>query len=254
MIIFLDRGCFCDYLCKNYKIMKSNNSGRKSPRAQWHDYNGAEYFVTICTKNMVHYFGEITDGEIQLTEVGEYLKYQIENIHNHYVFAEVLLYTIMPNHLHMIIAIDGNKIPYNRSSSSRDVACRVQNNINKTMDAAMDAAMDATMDATLVATLVATLDAASHVHTNETHILSQDAASHVPTGDNDKNKYMEYISNKQSWLSVCIGSIKSAVTKYANQNNISFAWQTRYNDHIIRNQNEMNRIAQYIKNNPIVWK
>ena len=206
--------------------MKSNNSGRKSPRAQWHDYNGAEYFVTICTKNMVHYFGEIVDGEIQLTKVGEHLKYQIENIHNHYVFAEVLLYTIMPNHFHMIIAIDGNKIPYNRSFPSsvqnKDVASYVQNNINKTMDAAMD--------------------------------ITMDAASHVPTRDNDKNKYMEYISNKQSWLSVCIGSIKSAVTKYANQNNISFAWQSRYNDRIIRNQNEMNQIAQYIKNNPIVWK
>ncbi len=218
--------------------MKSNNSGRKSPRAQWHDYNGAEYFVTICTKNMVHYFGEIVDGEIQLTEVGEYLKYQIENIHNHYTFAEVLLYTIMPNHFHMIIAINGNKIPYNRSSPSsvqnKDVVCHVQNNINKTMDAIMDAA--------------------SHVPTNGTNVMLQDAASHFPTRDNDKNKYMEYISNKQGWLSVCIGSIKSAVTKYANQNNISFAWQTRYNDRIIRNQKAMNQIAEYIKNNPIVWK
>ena len=218
--------------------MKSNNSGRKSPRAQWHDYNGAEYFVTICTKNMVHYFGEVVDGEIQLTKVGEHLKYQIENIHSHYAFAEVLLYTIMPNHFHMIIAIDGNKIPYNRSFPSsvqnKDVVCHVQNNINKTMDAIMDAA--------------------SHVPTNGTNVMLQDAASHVPTRDNDKNKYMEYISNKQSWLSVCIGSIKSAVTKYANQNNISFAWQSRYNDRIIRNQNEMNQIAQYIKNNPIVWK
>ena len=237
--------------------MKSNNSGRKSPRAQWHDYNGAEYFVTICTKNMVHNFGEIVDGEIQLTEVGEHLKYQIENIHSHYAFAEVLLYTIMPNHFHMIIAIDGNKIPYNRSSPSRDVACRVQNNINKTMDAAMDMTMDAAMDMTMdVASHVPTnethimlQDVASHVPTNETHIMLQDAASHVPT--RDKNKYMEYISNKQGWLSVCIGSIKSAVTKYANQNNISFAWQSRYYDRIIRNQKAMNRIAQYIKNNPI---
>lgn len=204
--------------------MKSNNSGRKSPRAQWHDYNGAEYFITICTKNMVHYFGEVVDGEIQLTKVGEHLKYQIENIHSHYAFAEVLLYTIMPNHFHMIIAIDGNKIPYNRSFPSsvqnKDVVSYVQNNINKTMDAAMD--------------------------------ITMDAASHVPT--RDKNKYMEYISNKQSWLSVCIGSIKSAVTKYANQNNISFAWQTRYHDRIIRNQKAMNQIAEYIKNNPIVWK
>lgn len=36
---------------------------RKSPRATWHKYNGGEYFITICTKNRIHYFGEIVDGE-----------------------------------------------------------------------------------------------------------------------------------------------------------------------------------------------
>ena len=62
----------------NQDLMRHSNYRRKSPRAKWHDYNGAEYFVTICTKNMMHYFGKITNGEIQLTEVGEYLKLQIE--------------------------------------------------------------------------------------------------------------------------------------------------------------------------------
>ncbi len=30
-----------------------------SARAYWHDYNGGIYFITICTKNREHYFGEI---------------------------------------------------------------------------------------------------------------------------------------------------------------------------------------------------
>ncbi len=30
-----------------------------SARANWHNYNGGVYFVTICTKNREHYFGEI---------------------------------------------------------------------------------------------------------------------------------------------------------------------------------------------------
>ncbi len=57
----------------------------------------------------------------------------------------------------------------------------------------------------------------------------------------------------KSWLSVAVGGIKSAVTKHANENNIDFAWQARFHDHIIRNQNEMNRIADYIENNPATW-
>ena len=214
--------------------MRHSNYRRKSPRAKWHDYNGAEYFVTICTKNMMHYFGKITNGEIQLTEVGEYLKLQIDNIHNHYSFADVLLYTIMPNHIHLIISIDGNKIPYDRQTTCRDVACRVQKHNNTATKQSLETIINKSQDADI----------------NK----SQDAASHVPTELDDKNKYMEYIANRQSWLSVSIGSFKSAVTKYANENNITFAWQSRYYDHIIRNQNEMNKIAQYIINNPAKWE
>lgn len=31
-----------------------------STRANWHNYNGGVYFVTICTKNREHYLGKIT--------------------------------------------------------------------------------------------------------------------------------------------------------------------------------------------------
>lgn len=65
---------------------------------------------------------------------------------------------------------------------------------------------------------------------------------------------MTEIANYQGWLSVVIGGIKSAVTKFANQNNMSFVWQSRFHDHIIRNQDECNRITQYIENNPIKWE
>lgn len=57
----------------------------------------------------------------------------------------------------------------------------------------------------------------------------------------------------KSLLSVAIGGIKSATTVYARRNNINFAWQTRFHDHIIRNREEANRIADYIENNPQRW-
>lgn len=42
---------------------KFNNQYRiPSARANWHDYNGGVYFVTICTKNRVHYFGDCRDA------------------------------------------------------------------------------------------------------------------------------------------------------------------------------------------------
>jgi len=68
-----------------------------------------------------------------------------------------------------------------------------------------------------------------------------------------KNEQMQNIANQQSWLSVAIGGIKSAVTKFAHKNNMDFAWQTRFHDHIIRDHDEMNRIADYIENNIGKW-
>ncbi|MEX2369830.1 MAG: hypothetical protein WD578_02400 [Bacteroidales bacterium] len=43
----------------------------ESSRKQNWDYrwDGA-YFVTICTKNMVRYFGDIVDGEVKLSGIG----------------------------------------------------------------------------------------------------------------------------------------------------------------------------------------
>ena len=80
---------------------------RKSPRAQWHDYNGAEYFVTICTKNRLHFFGEIVDGTMQLTDVGKYASHCIMKIGEINPDAKVPISVVMPNHIHMVIVLGG---------------------------------------------------------------------------------------------------------------------------------------------------
>jgi len=58
----------------------------------------------------------------------------------------------------------------------------------------------------------------------------------------------------QGWLSVVVGGIKSAITKFSRQIGIPFAWQARFYDHIIRNQDEMDRIVRYIGNNVAKWE
>ena len=78
---------------------------RKSPRADFHDYSGGTYFVTICTKDKKHYFGEIIE-DLMLSPIGEYCKYELENLHKHYQSIAVPLFVVMPNHIHAIICID----------------------------------------------------------------------------------------------------------------------------------------------------
>ena len=81
---------------------------RKSPRAEFHNYSGGSYFVTICTRNRAHFFGEIHNGEMHLSHIGEYCKQELENVTVHYPYAEIPLYVVMPNHIHAIICIDGD--------------------------------------------------------------------------------------------------------------------------------------------------
>jgi REP element-mobilizing transposase RayT len=64
---------------------------------------------------------------------------------------------------------------------------------------------------------------------------------------------MQEISHRKGPLSVVIGGLKRAVTHYANKNTLDFAWQPRFHDHIIRDNSEMNRIADYIENNVANW-
>ena len=54
-------------------------------------------------------------------------------------------------------------------------------------------------------------------------------------------------------VSSIIGGYKSAVSKHANRLGFDFAWQSRFHDHIIRNDDEYQRINDYIENNPQKW-
>lgn len=74
----------------------------------------------------------------------------------------------------------------------------------------------------------------------------------------DKPDYSDWQPNvfgpqRQNLASVMRG-FKSGVTAYATTNQITFCWQTRYHDRVIRNDNELDRIRQYIYNNPAKWE
>lgn len=83
-------------------------------RAQWHTYDAGVYFVTICTHNHVHVFGHIEDNIMYYSEMGDYAVRQIEMITSHYPYAEVPLYVVMPNHIHLLISIDSQRIPFEK--------------------------------------------------------------------------------------------------------------------------------------------
>lgn len=64
---------------------------------------------------------------------------------------------------------------------------------------------------------------------------------------------MAAISPKRGSLASIIRSYKSAVSRDARKVNPNFEWQSRFHDHIIRDDGAYDRISKYIIDNPKNW-
>lgn len=85
---------------------------RKSPHLNHQDYSeDGTYFVTICTNNRYHLFGDVYKGEMMLNAYGHlatacwlFIPYNYEQVQlDHYV--------VMPNHIHGMVILDQGKLP-----------------------------------------------------------------------------------------------------------------------------------------------
>jgi REP element-mobilizing transposase RayT len=189
-----------------------------SARAQWWDYgwNGA-YFITICTKNREHFFGDIKDGKMELSHLGIIADILWHEIPNHSKFVELGDFVVMPNHIHGILILDKPDMKNE--------------------------------NATGTGTVVETGHALSLPSVPPSNAPSTTHASNPPTMG--QNRYQNIGENT---ISSIIGSYKSAVTKHANRLGLKNGWQSRFHDHIIRDDVEYQRISNYIINNPANWK
>lgn len=78
-----------------------------SARLQTWDYaNNGAYFITICTQNREHFFGNIKNGIMQLSEIGKLAAQFWYEIPNHFSMVELGNFVVMPNHVHGILIID----------------------------------------------------------------------------------------------------------------------------------------------------
>jgi putative transposase len=54
-------------------------------------------------------------------------------------------------------------------------------------------------------------------------------------------------------LGAIIRGYKSSVRRYANENDIEFRWKERFRDDLIRDESDLERIRNYIQQNPTKW-
>jgi len=78
----------------------------ESTRLKGWDYSSAGmYFVTICTRNRECVFGDVVNGEMHLSRIGEIVVEEWQNTPKVRPYVELDEWVVMPNHLHGIIVI-----------------------------------------------------------------------------------------------------------------------------------------------------
>ncbi len=172
----------------------------ESARLQGWDYRAAGwYFVTVCTKDRVPFFGDVINGEMVLSPIGRIVAEEWQRtpeIRSNVVLDE---WVIMPNHLHGILVI----------------------------------------------------------------VDTPDAVVETPRRGRDALPGRLYGGNASTGtggrlvagsVGAIIGQVKSVCTKRIRAAGHSdFAWQGRFHDHIIRNDESLQRIRAYIVSNPAKW-
>jgi putative transposase len=222
-----------------------------SARAPFWNYSWVgSYFVTICTKNRLHFFGEIADGNMVLSRIGVVADVLWHEIKHHTKNVELGAFVVMPNHIHGIVRI-----------MSDDDSTTVETRHALSLQSQPPSELSTN---TLTTTPVETRYALSlqsqppsELPTNTlttTPVETRYALSLQPQSQPQSTSQQRFQNQGKNSLSSIIGSYKSAVSKHAHRLGFDFAWQTRFHDHIIRNEESYQRIAEYIANNPQQWE
>ena len=173
--------------------------GRRSIRLADYDYSqpGA-YFITLVTYQRERLFGNIANGEMRFSSMGQIAEEHWRLIPEHFPHVELGAYVVMPNHVHGIIIING------RSNAG---------------------AFDRT----------------------GTTLSCPD----VPCPERAREKFGKPVKGS---IPTIIRSYKASVTRRIQQEwNASDIWQRNYYEHIVRNDEEHNRITLYIEKNVARW-
>jgi REP element-mobilizing transposase RayT len=205
---------------------------RRSIRLKEYDYSlPGSYFITNCTQDHVCLFGEIINGEMILNEMGKIIAdewIKSAKIRNEIQFDE---WVIMPNHFHAIAVIS-------RVISRRDDRPVIPEKITLPIVTKQD-------DRPVIPEKI-TLPI----------VTKQDDRPVIPTVAIPPIISARPNGPKPQSIGALMAGFKSAVTTRINRLRRTPGvniWQNNYWEHIIRDENECNRIRQYIIENPRNW-
>jgi REP element-mobilizing transposase RayT len=208
---------------------------RRSIRLRGYDYaHPGSYFVTVCTHQRWLLFGEVIEGQMRRNALGDIVHaewYATERVR-----PEVRLdaFVVMPNHLHGILEIIDvgarRRLAVDAHAETGNAEIRATHRVAATTDRQMD-------DSQMTARGTGVVGARRRL---------------APTGGARTRPH----GPAPGSIGAILGQIKSLTKKAINKTRGTPGrpvWQPNYHEHVIRNEKELQRIREYICNNPLRW-
>ncbi|MGZ2369415.1 transposase [Ancylomarina sp. YFZ004] len=205
----------------------------ESNRAKFWDYSfPADYFITICISGRECILGEIIDGKMILSEYGEIVEMEIKKIPEYHKRAIMNVWTVMPNHIHFIVSL--GDYGFDNGISAIDNVI-----VNDTVKKIHEFSLHPTPSSP----------------PSPTQLIEQWWINPIYQPNIDEIK--QYRKERRKMIiPKILGKFKQQTSKQINivRNTSGIKnWQSNYHDHIIRNDDEYQRIRNYIINNPRNW-
>jgi putative transposase len=196
---------------------------RRSIRLKGYDYSQkGSYFLTFCTQNRKHFFGEIEDGEMVFNDAGTMINEWWEKLPEKYPDIQLGAYITMPNHFHGIVINTG-----------------IGNNIGA--DVGADVGADPRVRP----------NSDDRSSSSDDSTSPETAKSDVILGEHVGSPLRDVVR----WFKTM--TTNAYIRGVKNDNWERFdgkLWQRNYYEHIIRDEKADNNISNYIINNPKNWE
>ena len=208
-----------------------------SARLQGYDYgqNGA-YFITICTNERIHYFGDIISSPVAGTQSPSGFETQNLSVSETQSPRGSETQNITGSETQNITGSETQNIASLRATPIGMIANEYWQKIPEHFPFVI-------LDEFVVMP--------NHVHgiINISKPTIDKAGSEMQNVPDYTNKFGSQSGN----ISSIIRGYKAGVKSFATINKIDFAWQPRFHDHIIRDDDELKRIRKYILENRANW-
>lgn len=109
--------------------LSKNKYRIESARCQHWDYTAdGYYFVTICTRDRQCFFGDVIDGKMQLSAIGQIVAEEWQKTEQIRSNVQIDAWVVMPNHLHGIVIIRNHDVETFRRNVSTTDKSRLKSN------------------------------------------------------------------------------------------------------------------------------